>query len=88
MNTSKKATISQEQIQQTAVSLGLPDHPFIGRRIVRAFDIVESDKVAEISREDEIYRVGSQYDANKSYVVNLNHGNPSCDCPDGNKTLF
>jgi hypothetical protein len=83
-----KTQFSQEQISKTAVRLGIPDVAFTQRRIARAFDLVATNKVIEISREDEIYSVGSQYDANKSYVVNLNHGAPSCDCPDGDRTVY
>jgi hypothetical protein len=73
-------------INETAVSLGLPSNQsFINRRIARAFDLVEGNKVAEVT--DGIFRVHSQYEPNKSYIVNLNHGEPSCNCPDGERTI-
>ena len=79
--------ISQQEIQQTAVRLGIPDHPFVARRIARAFDLVETNKVNEVSHDDGLYRVHSQYD-DKIYTVELNHGNPSCTCPDNERTIF
>ena len=82
-----KNTISQEQINDTAVSLGIPTIPFFQRRIARAYDLVETNKVNEISHDDGLYRVHSQYD-DKIYTVEVNHGNPSCSCPDGAKTVF
>ena len=82
-----KNTISQEQINDTAVSLGIPTIPFFQRRIARAYDLVETNKVNEISHDDGLYRVHSQYD-DKIYTVEINHGNPNCTCPDGKKTVF
>ena len=82
-----KATISQEKISQTAVKLGIPDHPFTQRRIARAFDLVETNKVNEVSHDEGLYRVHSQYD-DKIYTVELNHENPHCTCPDGKKTVY
>ncbi len=82
-----KPTISQEQIQDTAVSLGIPTIPFFQRRIARAYDLVETNKVNEISHDDGFYRVHSQYD-DKIYTVELNHGNPHCTCPDNERTIF
>ncbi len=81
-----KSTISQEQISKTAVRLGIPDVAFTQRRIARAFDLVATDKVSEVSREEGLYRVHSQYD-DKIYTVEVNHGNPHCTCPDGKKTV-
>ena len=81
-----KNTISQEQINDTAISLGIPTIPFFQRRIARAFDLVETNKVNEISHDDGLYRVHSQHD-DKIYTVEVNHGNPSCTCPDGKKTV-
>jgi hypothetical protein len=82
-----KSTISQEQINDTAVSLGIPTIPFFQRRIARAYNLVETNKVNEISPDDGFYRVHSQYD-DKIYTVEVNHGNPSCSCPDGEKTVY
>ncbi|TET28732.1 MAG: hypothetical protein E3J73_00455 [Candidatus Bathyarchaeum sp.] len=76
---------SQQQIIDTAKSLGLPTDGFIQRRVARAFDLVETNKVNEVT--DGIFRVRSQYEADKSYIVNLNHGEPACDCPDGERTI-
>jgi len=74
-----KPGISQQEIERTAVTLGLPgNQSFINRRIGRAFDLVNTNKVSEI--DDGIFRVHSQYDASKAYIVNVNHGDPSCDC--------
>ena len=81
-----KSTISQEQINDTAVRLGIPTIPFFQRRIARAYDLVETNKVNEISHDDGLYRVHSQYD-NKIYTVEVNHGNPHCTCPDGKRTV-
>ncbi len=78
-----KTQFTQEKIKETAILLGIPEHPFFQRRIARAFDLVANNKVFEIT--DDIYRVRSQYDADKSYIVNLNHGEPSCDCLDNKK---
>ena len=82
-----KSTISQEQISQTAVRLGIPDVAFTHRRIARAFDLFETSKVNELSHDEGFYRVHSQYD-DKIYTVEVNHGNPSCSCPDGAKTVY
>jgi len=81
-----KANISQQEIQQTAVRLGIPDHPFIHRRIARAFDLVATGKVSEI--DDSIFRVKSQFAPKVSYIVETNHFAPSCTCKDSQKTLF
>ncbi len=83
-----KSTISQEQISETAVRLGIPDVPFTHRRIARAFNLVETNKINEVSHEDGIYRVQSQYDPKAIYTVEVNHGKPSCTCPDGKKTVY
>ena len=80
-----KFGFSQSDIITTAKNLGLPTDGFIQRRIARAFDLVESNKVSKI--DDGIFRVRSQYEPDKSYIVNLNHGEPSCDCPDGERTI-
>ncbi len=82
-----KSTISQEKISKTAVKLGIPDHPFTQRRIARAYNLVETNKVNEVSHEEGLYRVHSQSDE-KIYTVEVNHGNPNCTCPDGKKTVF
>ena len=82
---------SQQEIIGTAKSLGLPTDGFIQRRVARAHDLVESNKVSKI--DDGIFRVSSQYDVAKSYIVNLNgdwekmSAKPSsfCDCPDHQK---
>jgi hypothetical protein len=77
---------SQQDINRTAIQLGLPtNQSFINRRIARAYDLVETNKVSQI--DDGIFRVRSQYEPDKSYIVNLNHGTPSCDCPDGERTI-
>ena len=80
-----KLGFSQQQIIETAQVLGLPTDGFIQRRVARAYDLVESNKVSQI--DDGIFRVRSQYDASKAYIVNVNHGQPSCDCPDGERTV-
>ena len=80
-----KLGFSQSEIIATAKALGLPTAGFIQRRIARAYDLVESNKISRI--DDGIFRVRSQYEADKSYIVNLNHGEPSCDCPDGERTI-
>jgi hypothetical protein len=80
-----KLGFSQQEIIGTAKSLGLPTDGFIQRRIARAFDLVESNKVSQI--DDGIFRVRSQYEPDKSYIVNVNHGAPYCDCPDGERTI-
>jgi hypothetical protein len=80
-----KLGFSQQEIISTAKSLGLPSDGFIQRRVARAFDLVESNKVSQI--DDGIFRVRSQYDEGKSYIVNVNSGDPSCDCPDGERTI-
>ena len=82
-----KTPFTQEQNQDTAVRLGIPDHPFFQRRITRAYDLVETNKVHEVSHEEGLYRVHSQSDE-KIYTVELNHGNPHCTCPDGERTIF
>jgi len=80
-----KLGFSQQEIIGTAKSLGLPTDGFIQRRIARAYDLVESNKVSKI--DDGIFRVRSQYEPDKSYIVNVNHGAPYCDCPDGERTI-
>jgi hypothetical protein len=80
-----KFGFSQSEIITTAKNLGLPTDGFIQRRIARAFDLVNTNKVSKI--DDGIFKVRSQYEADKYYVVNLNHGEPSCDCPDGERTI-
>ena len=77
-----KLGFSQQEIIGTAKSLGLPTDGFIQRRVARAFDLVETDKVNVI--DDGIFRVRSQYDPSKAYIVNLN-GDWGCDCPDHQK---
>ena len=79
-----KLGFSQQEIITTAKSLGLPTDGFVQRRVARAFDLVESNKVTEVT--DGIFRVRSQYDPSKAYIVNVNHGQPSCNCPDGERT--
>ena len=76
---------SQQEIISTAKSLGLPTDGFVQRRVARAQDLVASNKVSQI--DDGIFRVRSQYDEGKSYIVNVNSGDPSCDCPDGERTI-
>jgi hypothetical protein len=80
-----RLAFSQSDIITTAKNLGLPTDGFIQRRIARAYDLVETNKVSKI--DDGIFRVRSQYEPDKSYIVNLNHGEPSCDCPDGERTI-
>ena len=70
-----KASISQAELQATAVRLGIPDHPFVARRIARAYDLVETNKVTFVT--DDISRVRSQYDPKAIYTVEVNHGNPA-----------
>ena len=93
-NNGKSLTI--QELNQTAVSLGLPENqPFLQRRIARAYDLVQSNKVSQIdwvrcvdtTPSTGIFRVRSQYEPDKSYIVNLNHGEPSCNCPDGERTI-
>ncbi|MFQ6044147.1 MAG: SWIM zinc finger family protein [Candidatus Poribacteria bacterium] len=50
--------------------------------------IKELDATAVTEITDGIFRVRSQYEPEKSYIVNLNHGDPYCNCPDGERTLF
>ena len=80
-----RIAFSQQEINATAKTLGLPTDGFIQRRVARAFDLVNTNKVSEVT--DGIYRVRSQYEPDKAYIVNLNHGEPSCDCPDGERTI-
>ncbi|MBC8228973.1 SWIM zinc finger family protein [bacterium] len=80
-----KLGFSQQEIINTAKSLGLPSDGFIQRRVARAFDLVATNKVSQI--DDGIFRVRSQYEPDKSYIVNVNHGAPNCDCPDGERTI-
>jgi len=77
-----KLGFSQQEIINTAKSLGLPSDGFVQRRVARAIDILDSNKVSRI--DDGIFRVSSQYDVAKSYIVNLN-GDWGCDCPDHQK---
>ena len=79
-----KLGFSQQEIITTAKSLGLPTDGFIQRRVARAFDLVATDKVTEV--DDSIFRVRSQYDPSKAYIVNLN-GDWGCDCPDHQKNI-
>ena len=81
-----KIGFSQSDIITTAKSLGLPTDGFIQRRIARALDLLQSNKVDRI--DDDLFRVHSQYEPNKHYIVNVNHGHPSCDCPDGKRTIW
>ena len=81
-----KNQFSQEQINDTAVSLGIPTIPFFQRRIARAYDLVETNKVTFVT--DDISRVRSQYDPKAIYTVEVNHGNPHCTCPDNERTIF
>ena len=81
-----KLGFSQSEIITTAKSLGLPTDGFIQRRVARAYDLVNTNKVSRI--DDGIFRVRSQYEPDKSYIVNLNHGEPACNCPDGERTIF
>lgn len=80
-----KLGFSQPEIIQTATTLGLPTKGFVQRRVAHAYDLVESNTVMEV--DDGIFRVRSQYEPHKSYLVNINHGHPSCDCPDGQRTI-
>ena len=80
-----KLGFSQQEIIGTAKTLGLPTDGFIQRRVARAYDLVNTNKVSEVT--DGIFRVRSQYEPDKAYIVNLNHGEPSCDCPDGERTI-
>jgi len=81
-----KLGFSQSEIIPTATNLGLPTKGFVQRqrRVAHAYDLV-SNKVMEI--DDGIFRVRSQYEPQKSYIVNINRGHPSCDCPDGQRTI-
>ena len=80
-----KLGFSQQEIINTAKSLGLPSDGFVQRRVARAFDLVATNKVHEVT--DGIFRVRSQYEPDKAYIVNINSGAPSCDCPDGERTI-
>ena len=82
-----KNQFTQEQISETAVRLGIPDHPFVARRIARAYDLVATNKISEISHDGGLYRVRSQYE-DKIYTVELNHGKSHCTCPDNERTIF
>ena len=73
---------SQDEIRNTVVSLGLPEHPYFMRRAARAMDLLDTGKVNFVG--DDIFRVHSQFD-DKHYHVELNHGNPGCTCPDHQK---
>jgi len=74
---------SQDEIRNTVVSLGLPEHPYFMRRTARAMDLLDTGKVNFVG--DEIFRVHSQFD-DKIYHVELNHGlPPRCDCADYQK---
>nr|MBC8236002.1 SWIM zinc finger family protein [bacterium] len=74
-------------IIHTATTLGLPTKGFVQRqgRVAHAYDSTLSNQVIEI--DDGIFRVRSQSEPHKSYLVNINRGHPSCDCPDGQRTL-
>ena len=73
---------SQDEIRNTVVSLGLPEHPYFMRRTVRAISLLDTGKVNFVG--DEIFRVHSQFD-DQIYHVELNHGTPGCTCPDHQK---
>ena len=74
---------SQDEIRNTVVSLGLPEHPYFMRRAARAMDLLDTGKVNFVG--DEIFRVHSQFD-DTIYHVELNHGlPPRCDCADYQK---
>ena len=74
---------SQDEIRNTVVSLGLPEHPYFMRRTARAMDLLDTGKVNFVG--DEIFRVHSQFD-DQIYHVELNHGlPPRCDCADSKK---
>ena len=73
---------SQDEIRNTVVSLGLPEHPYFMRRTARAMDLLDTGKVNFVG--DEIFRVQSQFD-DTIYHVELNHGNPHCTCADHQK---
>ena len=73
---------SQDEIRNTVVSLGLPEHPYFMRRTVRAISLLDTGKVNFVG--DDIFRVQSQFD-DTIYHVELNHGNPGCTCADHQK---
>jgi len=73
------------EIIPTATTLGLPTKGFVQRRVAHAYDSTLSNQVMEI--DDGIFRVRSQSEPQKSYIVNINRGHPSCDCPDGQRTI-
>ncbi len=73
---------SQDEIRNTVVSLGLPEHPYFMRRAARAMDLLDTGKVNFVG--DEIFRVHSQFD-DTIYHVELNHGTPGCTCADHQK---
>jgi hypothetical protein len=73
---------SQDEIRNTVVSLGLPEHPYFMRRAARAMDLLDTGKVNFVG--DDIFRVHSQFDET-IYHVELNHGNPGCTCADHQK---
>ncbi len=83
---------SQDEIRNTVVSLGLPEHPYFMRRTARAMDLLDTGKVNFVG--DEIFRVQSQFD-DTIYHVELNHGTPKgrkcvlsstgCTCADHQK---
>ncbi len=91
---------SQDEIRNTVVSLGLPEHPYFMRRAARAMDLLDTGKVNFVGRRpfdpegDEIFRVQSQFD-DTIYHVELNHGTPKgrkcvlsstgCTCADHQK---
>jgi hypothetical protein len=86
-NYTMKLGFSQPEIIPTATTLGLPTKGFVQRqgRVAHASDSTLSNQVMEI--DDGIFRVRSQYQPHKSYLVNINGGHPNCDCPDGQRTL-
>jgi len=73
---------SQDEIRNTVVSLGLPEHPYFMRRTARAISLLDTGKVNFVG--DDIFRVHSQFD-DQIYHVELNHGTPGCTCPDHQK---
>lgn len=76
----------KEELIETANELSLPDHPFIQRRISRAYDIVRKEKIKNIA--EGLFIVDSQYEEHKKYIVNLNHEEEYCSCPDNRRTIY
>jgi len=54
-----KVLSNQDEIRNTVVSLGLPEHPYFMRRAARAMDLLDTGKVNFMG--DEIFRVHSQF---------------------------